>query len=212
MLATKGVYNEPRPCPVETVRVKGEDSDSTVYELLEGEETPVVGKDGEEYPSGRTYVLKANLEEHPFSVGPSSTQGPTGNEEQTIEANLKETLELCTRDVQASAPIQSPVEPEEEESFLIPEESSSPQWATGEEASMKIYRMMKFRSEEVEWETRPKPEWWSPAWDELAEARNADGSWIPRGSPKEFKECIRDEVFALDDSTLKIRTEVWTRI
>jgi hypothetical protein len=67
--------------------------------------------------------------------------------------------------------------------------------------------MIKFRAEEVEWETRPKPEWWSPAWDELAEARNADGSRIPRGSPKEFKECIRDEVFELDDSTLEIRTD-----
>jgi ribonuclease HI len=126
MLATNGVFNEPRPCPIEPVRVKGEDSDCTIPELLDGEETPVVGKDGEWYALGRTYVLKANLEERPFSVGPSSTQGPTENVEQVIEGNLKATPDLCTRDVQASAPIQSPVEPEEDESFPIPEESSSP--------------------------------------------------------------------------------------
>jgi ribonuclease HI len=44
-LATKGVHNEPRPCPAETVRVVGEDVDDTVYELMDGEETPAVGKD-----------------------------------------------------------------------------------------------------------------------------------------------------------------------
>jgi hypothetical protein len=67
--------------------------------------------------------------------------------------------------------------------------------------------MMKFWTEQVEWETRPRPEWWSPAWEELAEARNADGSRIPTGSPKEFRECITDEVFALDVSTMQIRTD-----
>jgi ribonuclease HI len=44
VLATKGVYNEQRRCPVETVRVRGEDSDHTVYELMEGEETLTAGK------------------------------------------------------------------------------------------------------------------------------------------------------------------------
>jgi hypothetical protein len=210
MLATRGVHNEPRPCPVSTIRVSGEDSDCTEYVLLDGEETPVVGKEGEGYPLGRTYVLKASSEERPFSVGPSSTQGPTENVEQTIEENLRETLDLSTRDALESVQVQSPEVPEEDESFPIPEESnesSSPQWETGEAASMKICRMMKFLMERVEWETRPKPEWWSPAWDELAEARNADGSWIPTGSPKEFKEGITDEVFALDDSTLELRTD-----
>jgi ribonuclease HI len=153
MLAMRGVHNEPRPCPVSTIRVSGEDSDHTVYELLDGEETPVVGKEGEEYPLGRTYVLKASSEERPFGVGLSSTQGPTENVEQTIEENLRETLDLSTRDVQESVQVQSQTEPEEEESFPIPEESnesSSPQWETGEAASMKIYRMIKFGMEQME--------------------------------------------------------------
>jgi hypothetical protein len=58
---------------------------------------------------------------------------------------------------------------------------------------------MKAMAERVEWETRPKPVWWSPAWDELAEAREANGNRIPTGSPCEFKECITDEVYALDE-------------
>jgi ribonuclease HI len=43
MLATKGVFGEQRPCAVESVRTRGEDSDHTVYELLDGEETPGAG-------------------------------------------------------------------------------------------------------------------------------------------------------------------------
>jgi hypothetical protein len=45
----------------------------------------------------------------------------------------------------------------------------------------------------------PKPVWRSPASDELAEAREANGNRIPTGSPCEFKECITDEVYALDE-------------
>jgi hypothetical protein len=40
------------------VRVVGEDTDTETYELGDGEETPVVGKDGDEYPACQTYVLK----------------------------------------------------------------------------------------------------------------------------------------------------------
>jgi hypothetical protein len=123
--------------------------------------------------------------------------------EQRIEANLRETLDLNTREIQESVQAPNPVEPEGEESFPMPEEpqeSSSPQWETGEAVGMKIYRIVKFWTEQVEWETRPRPEWWSPAWEELAETRNAD-------SPKEFKECIMDDVFALDVSTMQIRTD-----
>jgi ribonuclease HI len=203
MLATKGVYNEPRSCPVETVRVRGEDSDHTVYELLEGEETPVIGKDGDGYPVGRTYVLKAGLEVRPFNESQSSMQGPAGGEEPAIEECLKETLELCTREVQESVPVQSAALPEEEDSIPIPEEPSSPHWTTPEEESLRIYRMMKLRAEAVEWETRPKPVWWSRAWEELAEAREANGNRIPTGSPCEFKECITDEVYALDEVVME---------
>jgi hypothetical protein len=58
MLATRGVKNEPRPSPVVTVRVVGEEDDDSRYEIADGEETPTAGKDGEGYPLGQTYVLK----------------------------------------------------------------------------------------------------------------------------------------------------------
>jgi hypothetical protein len=106
----------------------------------------VAGKDGDGYPLGRTYVLKAGPEvTNPFSTGPSSTPGPTAGEEQVIEECLRETLELCTREVQGSVPVQSPVDPEEENSFPIPEDTSSPDvptgspdWSTPEAMSMKL--------------------------------------------------------------------------
>jgi hypothetical protein len=44
-------------------------------------------------------------------------------------------------------------------------------------------------------------------WEILAECRNGDGSRIPTGSPKEFKECIKDDVFALDARILQLRTD-----
>jgi hypothetical protein len=46
--------------------VVGEDTDDTVYELQDGEETPACGKDGDGYPAGKTYVLKANAADIPF--------------------------------------------------------------------------------------------------------------------------------------------------
>jgi hypothetical protein len=190
MLATKGVFGERRPCPVATVRIRGEDSDHTEYELLDGEETPVAGKNGDGYPLGRTYLLKAAPEvSDPFNVGQSSTPGPIVSEERVIEENLKETLELCSRDVQGSVPTPIQAESEDEGSFPIPEDPStseapigSAEWNSPEAMSMKIYRQMKFLAEKVEWESRPKPAWWSPAWDELAEAREANGLRIPTGS------------------------------
>jgi hypothetical protein len=42
---------------------------------------------------------------------------------------------------------------------------------------------------------------------DLAETTNADGSRISTGSPKEFKECITDDVFALDVSTMQLRED-----
>jgi hypothetical protein len=51
------------------------------------------------------------------------------------------------------------------------------------------------------------PEWWSEAWEELAESRNGDGSRIPTGSPKGFKECITEDVFALDARMLQLRED-----
>jgi hypothetical protein len=55
-----------REYPVETVRVVGEDTDRTVYELQDGEETSTIGKDGDGCPAGKTYVLKAHAADVPF--------------------------------------------------------------------------------------------------------------------------------------------------
>jgi hypothetical protein len=86
MLATKGVFNELRTCPVEMVRVVGEETDVSECELKDGEETPVAGKDGDAYPVGQMYVLKAGPETSPVH--------PDLEAEQRIESNLRETMEL----------------------------------------------------------------------------------------------------------------------
>jgi hypothetical protein len=218
MLATKGVYGEQRRDPIATVRVRGEDSDHTVYELLDGEETPTVGKDGDAHPLGRTYVLKAGPEvTNPFGMGASSTPSPVVGVEQAIEDGLRETLELCTRDVQGSAPAPVLAESEDEGSFPTPDDSKvseappgSAEWNSPEAMSMKIYRTMKFMAEKVEWESRPKPIWWSSSWDEIAEAREVNGIRIPTGSPCEFKECITDEVYALDEAVMELGVDAST--
>jgi hypothetical protein len=161
MSATKGVFDEQRPCPIETVRVRGEDSDHTVYELLDGEETPVAGKDGDAYPLGRTYVLKAGPEvTNPFSLGPMITPYPIVAEEQAIEACLKETLELCTRDVHEPAPVPDLVDQEDDGAFPIPEESNSQggssdgiQWESMDYMTQRMARQMRFMAERVEWDS-----------------------------------------------------------
>jgi ribonuclease HI len=103
-LATKGVRNEDRSCPVETVRVAGENVDNTVYELQDGEETPVVGKDGEGYPEGRTYVLKARATDNPFRSSQLGTQDESETLVQGIEESLREVWELSNRVIQTSEP------------------------------------------------------------------------------------------------------------
>jgi hypothetical protein len=60
------------------------------------------------------------------------------------------------------------------------------------------YRRQKFWTAQIEWENRPRPDWWSQAWEELAEVKKPDGVRIPTGSPKEFKECITGDVVATD--------------
>jgi hypothetical protein len=210
MLATKGVHDEPRECPIATVRVVGEDVDNTTYELQDGEETPTVGKDGEGYPEGKTYVLKAHSTDNPFRKIQQGSPDEAEMLVQGIEESLKEVREISIRVIQASEPESKSAESEDEETFPMPEEyqeSSSPQFETGEAVSQKLHRMVKFWTEQVEWETRPRPEWWSPAWEELAETRNGDGSRIPTGWPKEFKECITEDVFALDARTMQLRED-----
>jgi hypothetical protein len=181
--------------------VVGEDTDDTVYELQEGEETPVCGKDGEGYPAGKMYVLKANAADIPFKGQQVETQAEADALVQGIEACLKETRDLNSRVIQVDEPVMA--ESEEERAFPMPEEqqeSSSPQYGseTMEEASLRTYRRQKFWTAQIEWENRPRPEWWSQAWEELAEVKRPDGTRIPTGSPKEFKECITGDVFATD--------------
>jgi ribonuclease HI len=158
MLATRGVFNEPRPCPVETVRVVGEDSDVTVYELRDGEETPVTGKDGDVYPVGQTYVLKAGPEApRAFSAYPSSS---AESAEQAIEANLCEALDLCTRDVQGTERTAGTThevsDHEDEGTFPAPSDEVSGDLGVSTE---KIARTLKHMAERLSQEARPKPEW-----------------------------------------------------
>jgi hypothetical protein len=42
------VKNEPRTCPIQFVRTKGEETDAAVYEL----------RDDSVYPAGKTFVMK----------------------------------------------------------------------------------------------------------------------------------------------------------
>jgi hypothetical protein len=158
-------------------------------------------------------VLKAGPEvTNPFSVGPLSTSGPAATEEQAIEACLKETLELCTRDVHVSTPVPDPVDQEEDESFPIPEESNeqectSPpgEWGSMDWMMQRMTRQMKFMAERVEWESWRRPDWWSPAWETLVDARDDCGKRIIPVSPLEFKENIAEDVFVTDEITRELR-------
>jgi hypothetical protein len=206
MLATKGVFSEQRSCPVETVRVVGEDSDHTVY----GEETPVAGKEGDAYPLGRTYVLKAG----PEVMAPSSQLRP----KQAIEESLRETMELCSKDGQKDAPIQEASEQDDEEPFPAPEETSEAlapgQLAAPDAMSQRIARHMKILAERVEWESWPRPAWWTPPWEGLGEIRNENGQRVIPISPLEFKENMTEDVFMTDEVMFerKIDPETGERI
>jgi ribonuclease HI len=116
-LATRGVLNQRRPCPVATVRVVGEDTDNEIYELQDGEETPMCGKDGEGCPAGQTYVLKANESDTPFGVGQTVNQ----TESQAVP-DSETTDDEC--------PFPMPEDPPEQEIS-----SSPPQFGTLEESA-----------------------------------------------------------------------------
>jgi ribonuclease HI len=184
MLATRGVHNQQRPCPVSTVRVVGEDTDHEIYELQDGEETPTCGKDGEGYPEGKTYVLKANESARPFGIAQPESQIVTYSETTDDEC-----------------PFPMPEDPPEQETT-----SSSTGFGTLEEAGARAARQLRYWSAKIEWESRPKPEWWSQAWEEMAELKRPDGTRIPTGSPAEFKECITGDVIATDSWAFEAET------
>jgi hypothetical protein len=48
-------------------------------------------------------------------------------------------------------------------------------------------------------EPGPKPEWWSPAWEELTKVTRGDGVKIEPVSPAQFKEFVNDDVFMMDE-------------
>jgi hypothetical protein len=86
--------------------------------------------------------------------------------EQRIEETLKEIRDLSAPKATEIVQPLGPIESEDEDAFPMPEEpqeSSSPQYETGEALGQKISRIVKFWTEQVEWETRPRPEWWSQA-------------------------------------------------
>jgi ribonuclease HI len=78
-LATKGVMNEPRPCPVGFVRVVGEDEDLETYTLLDREETPVDSENDGVYPAGKTFVVKAG-DDSPQFLSESESADPNFDE------------------------------------------------------------------------------------------------------------------------------------
>jgi hypothetical protein len=164
----------------------GEDTDTEIYELQDGEETPTIGKDGDGYPAGQTYVLKANEADIPFKV----VQPSEGSSVETPDSEV--TDDECP--------------------FPMPEdfpESSSPQYGseTPEQMMSRIDRQLRFWTAQNEWESRPKPEWWSQAWEELAELKRPDSTRIPTGSPCEFKECITGDVIATDCFAFQSNTD-----
>jgi hypothetical protein len=95
--------------------VVGEDVDDTVYELQDGEETPVCGKDGDGHPEGRTYVLKAHATDIPFRKTQSRTQEDSDALAQRIEESLRETRDLCAPKQTMEGQVESGIESEDQE-------------------------------------------------------------------------------------------------
>jgi hypothetical protein len=69
---------------------------------------------------------------------------------------------------------------------------------------------MKYMAEKVAWEPRPTPLWWSPAWEELADVREANDVRIPSISHCEFKEHMTEDVFMLDEVVLELGVDADT--
>jgi hypothetical protein len=67
--------------------------------------------------------------------------------------------------------------------------------------SARLTRRMKYVAEQNDWESWRRPDWWSPAWEILGDARDADGKRIPPGSPVELKESITEDVLVMDEIT-----------
>jgi ribonuclease HI len=196
MLATKGVLGEQRTCPVETVRVVWEDTDASQYELRDGEETPVAGKDGDQYPVGQTYVLKAGPDA-PDGFSMSSVPshiGPDQEMEQRIENCLKETIELCERPESETAaePVKLTWEQVESDSHPIPD-------CLDDDDDREPIPMPFFAPTHMP-QPPPSYEWWTPAWESLNGMLGLGGvqPLIPV-CPSQFKDLVDSDVFMVDD-------------
>jgi hypothetical protein len=121
-------------------------------------------------------VLKADASAQPFGIERPESQVVTDSE--------------ITDD---ECPFPMPEDPPEQETT-----SSSQHFGNLEEAMARATRQLRYWSAKIEWESRPKPTWWSQAWEEMAELKRPDGTRIPTGSPAEFKECITGDVTATD--------------
>jgi hypothetical protein len=70
---------------------------------------------------------------------------------------------------------------------------------------------MKFMAEQVEWESRPRPTWWSPAWEGLADVRDGNGKRVLPISPLDFKENMTEDVYMSDDVVWELGVDADTR-
>jgi hypothetical protein len=172
-LATKGVMNEPRPCPVGFVRVVGEDEDLETYTLLDGEETPVVSENDGVYSAGKTFVMKAE-DDGPQFLSESESADPTPDE--------------TTRTSIAQSP-NSPVQSELEDSDTQPQ----PPESEDEERGIKPRYGPTRRRLELS-----RPDWWSPAWEQLNGLLMNGATPVRPVSPMQFKEEVDRDISVAD--------------
>jgi hypothetical protein len=123
--------------------------------------------------------------------------------------------QVCARDVQgatsATEVTQEVPEQDDEDTFPAPSESSG-EWGISTE---RIARTLKHMAERPSQEARPKPEWWTPAWEELTKLIGGDGAKIEPVSPGEFMPISSEDVFMMDEIGTELGkdpiTEDWTR-
>jgi hypothetical protein len=181
-------------------RVVGEDSDATVYELKDGEETPVAGKDGYVYVIGQTCVLKDGLEPPRAFRVELLTQTPTEEAERAIEANLRETIDLCERDIQRTESEANVVEisEQDDDDGMFPIQQDLENEATGIPEGWKV--TPERITQAIAIASRHaivRPDWWSPAWEELTRFARNDHTPIEPVAPAQFKEMASDDAFMI---------------
>jgi hypothetical protein len=152
MLATKGAMNERRTYPVTGVRVVGEDTDVTDYELQDGEDTPLEGKDGEDLPEGRTFVMKDGdqLSSSQF-LTESKADSEDGLEESSPQEQASQEHEQTDLDDQEFCP----QPPESEDKARGIQSRRSLDNVPGQAASVLAAQFA--ARERLE---KPRPEWW----------------------------------------------------